>query len=477
MRPSKPWLLMAGTLMLSLSAGAQTVRLNEGYSAERLRFAIGREAMLDVESPALRDGLTWDVALALGYARNPVVLTRNEDKTRVGSLLRDRLTTTVFGGFSIGARVQIGLELPVILLNERPNAPIEGVITAPLPSIGGGGLGDLRLVPKVGLLKQSTSGFDLALLVPVTLPTGGGARYLGMPGVGVGPELAIGKPVGLVRLAVNVGAVFRTVKPVALDQRIDHELTVRLGAAYRFNLNNPNALPLELGATLLVGTSLERPFASANLNPIELKGYAAYELHNLVQAFAGVGAGLLRGYGVPDFRAFAGLKISPGAPPKAPEPLIVDSDRDGIVDQSDQCPNEPEDFDYFKDGDGCPELDNDEDGVSDATDRCRDIPGVVENGGCPDSDGDHDGVPDRIDRCPGDPEDLDAFEDEDGCPDPDNDKDGVPDIIDRCPHQPGTKAAGGCPNKNAPKTERRAPKTLRTAGIEHARLRDVRAGQ
>src|SRR5579863_2340230 len=38
-------------------------------------------------------------------------------------------------------------------------------------------------------------------------------------------------------------------------------------------------------------------------------------------------------------------------------------------------------------------------------------------------DADGDGIPDNVDKCPNDPEDKDGFEDADGCPDLDNDKD------------------------------------------------------
>ena len=40
-------------------------------------------------------------------------------------------------------------------------------------------------------------------------------------------------------------------------------------------------------------------------------------------------------------------------------------------------------------------------------------------------DSDGDGIPDDIDKCPLEPEDKDGFQDEDGCPDPDNDNDGI----------------------------------------------------
>ena len=65
----------------------------------------------------------------------------------------------------------------------------------------------------------------------------------------------------------------------------------------------------------------------------------------------------------------------------------------------------------------------------------------------PPGDRDGDGIKDNVDKCPNDPEDKDGFEDEDGCPDPDNDKDGVPDTTDKCPNEPGPPDNNGCPKK------------------------------
>ena len=66
-------------------------------------------------------------------------------------------------------------------------------------------------------------------------------------------------------------------------------------------------------------------------------------------------------------------------------------------------------------------------------------------------DRDHDGIPDDVDKCPDQPEDKDGFQDEDGCPDPDNDHDGIPDVADKCPNEPETKNGyqdeDGCPDQ------------------------------
>ena len=95
-----------------------------------------------------------------------------------------------------------------------------------------------------------------------------------------------------------------------------------------------------------------------------------------------------------------------------------DADGDGIADDVDKCPHDPEDKDGFQDADGCPDPDNDADGI-----------------------------PDKEDKCPNEPEDKDGFQDADGCPDPDNDKDGVLDAEDKCPNDPGPPDNAGCPKK------------------------------
>lgn len=148
---------------------------------------------------------------------------------------------------------------------------------------------------------------------------------------------------------------------------------------------------------------------------------------------------------------------------------VGDRDGDGYDDQADRCPDKPEDFDSFEDGDGCPDIDNDGDGILDAAewngaayvnhDRkgsrdCRDTPedkdGFEDEDGCPDEDNDGDGIPDTRDRCPNQAEDLDNFEDEDGCPEDDNDGDGILDAQDKCPNEPedidGDQDDDGCPD-------------------------------
>jgi outer membrane protein OmpA-like peptidoglycan-associated protein len=100
---------------------------------------------------------------------------------------------------------------------------------------------------------------------------------------------------------------------------------------------------------------------------------------------------------------------------------VSDRDHDGIPDDIDACPDEPEDHKGNDPNDGCP------------------MP--------PDRDGD--GIPDMYDKCPDQPEDKDGIDDGDGCPEDDADNDGVPDAVDACPKMPGKPnkdpKKNGCP--------------------------------
>ena len=67
---------------------------------------------------------------------------------------------------------------------------------------------------------------------------------------------------------------------------------------------------------------------------------------------------------------------------------IEDTDKDGVPDDLDKCPQRKEDLDGYQDEDGCPDLDNDLDGIMDEEDQCINEPetfnGYMDEDGCPD---------------------------------------------------------------------------------------------
>jgi hypothetical protein len=69
-----------------------------------------------------------------------------------------------------------------------------------------------------------------------------------------------------------------------------------------------------------------------------------------------------------------------------------DKDGDGIPDNSDACPTQPETVNGYQDSDGCPDT-------------------------VPSTDTDGDGIADHVDGCPAEAETVNGYQDLDGCPD------------------------------------------------------------
>ena len=152
------------------------------------------------------------------------------------------------------------------------------------------------------------------------------------------------------------------------------------------------------------------------------------------------------GDGIPDY-----LDKCPNTPPNVQVDAVgcpIDTDGDGVADYLDKCPNTPAGTKV--DVTGC-SIDKDGDGVADEFDKCPNTPaaayGKVDVNGCPlDTDGD--GVPDYLDKCPNTPAAAYGKVDVNGCA-LDTDGDGVADYLDKCPNTPaaafGKVGLDGCP--------------------------------
>ena len=129
-----------------------------------------------------------------------------------------------------------------------------------------------------------------------------------------------------------------------------------------------------------------------------------------------------------DYVAGLGFQYSWGGTPR-----VLDSDGDGVKDDTDQCPGTP--AGTAVDATGCPlPQDDDGDGVNNDIDKCPGTPAgaKVDATGC-ELDSDGDGVVDGRDQCPNTP--AGAKVNEQGC-ELDSDGDGVPDSQDKCPDTP-----------------------------------------
>ncbi len=189
------------------------------------------------------------------------------------------------------------------------------------------------------------------------------------------------------------------------------------------------------GQTGLVNDSLTgNTFFHGVNTPFEWQAEGRMRLGTFSRFWVGAGGGTRfdQAYGAPDFRIvlLAGFYVPLiNSDANSPEAKLerrkkwkdlheVDTDHDGIPDDIDACPTEPEDHLGNDPTDGCPmPADRDGDGIPDQYDKCPDVYAQTADG-CP-ADTDKDGIPDSVDACPREP----------GQPSPDPKKNGCPQFI------------------------------------------------
>jgi outer membrane protein OmpA-like peptidoglycan-associated protein len=499
---------LAATLAVALSLVAAAARADQpGFDLQLFHPAVDSKGYITVNASQVL-GL-WDFSFGLvgTLAAKPLYL----DAPAVGSgqpvhMHNDFLLTPTLQAALGFKYAELAVTLPVQInfggYDPKYHSPHGSNFDNSL-SYSGQGVGDIGIHLKGRFLNTSKHPVGLALLASVYVPTQGKASdFLSDGTVGVIPTAIVDKEFGRTRrfrMALNVGAhlrfggshTFKDTGQLFTDQgnnppmtqlnvcaptsngmgaaaidtgmkdsagkeiftcagagagtgqsrSLGHQLTYGLGASYAVVKDRFDVVGEVYGAAGLDG--------AANSFPLEgLLGAKVYLARNSFFSIGGGGSLIPNQTQGAQWRLFVGFVF---------EPAIGDRDGDGIKDDVDKCPDDPEDFDDFEDTDGCPDPDNDRDGILDVDDKCPNEPetknGFQDEDGCPDSvelDRDGDGIPDDVDKCPDDPEDKDGFEDEDGCPDPDNDKDGILDVDDLCPNEPedkdGFEDQDGCPD-------------------------------
>jgi outer membrane protein OmpA-like peptidoglycan-associated protein len=442
MRITRVGLLAGALAVCALPAHAQDT---DAVHLDRYRPAPSVDDGFAISRPDDRGHLLFGARLDLDYALNPLVVEdlSGDASTERGALVEHSLAAHLNLSLGLFERLVLFVGLPVGFVQE-------GEPILDLPAGDGTALGDLFVGARGRLFGEPGEIFALGLQLTVTFPTATAAnqaqRYSGESGATFWPQLLLElRPVDILRITGNVGARFRTDAPgtiVNLD--VGHELTWGANVTVTA-IEDLLDIHFEGWGSAIFDT-IGNDGARVG-TPFEVLGGLRFHPVRDLDVGIAAGTGLTRGYGSPDFRAV--LTVGWAQRPIRDPGALVDTDRDGLTDDVDECPTEPEDPDGFRDEDGCPEADNDSDGVLDNADQCpteaEDVDNFEDENGCPDPDNDQDGVLDGADGCPIVPEDADGFDDQDGCPDADNDGDGIMDVEDRCPNEAGIPELQGCP--------------------------------
>jgi len=333
-------------------------------------------------------------------------------------VMSDQVIAEFYGALPLAGLVSLGVGLPVFLTagGDQPGVGFGGFTQA-----SGAAFGDLRLSAKLRFWKKRKKGFGLGLAQDLTFPTASGAKYGGEASVTWKSTLILDWGHRGWVVALNVGYLLRKndyqVIPIIAD-----ELNLGVGLQVPLICDRLNLL-----VSWNTRTPAASPFSSQNAVGSLLLGGLKVRMWKGLHAGLIFGGGLGHLYGIPKGQISLNISWEPKV-----DYCRRDKDKDGLMDDVDQCPDVP----GPRSTGGCP--DRDKDGIIDSKDKCPDKKGPRSTGGCPDRD--RDGIIDSRDKCPDKRGPLATK----GCPD--KDKDGIIDKEDKCPDQAGLAKFKGCPD-------------------------------
>lgn len=464
-----PALLALGLLLQAAPASAQA---QKGFVLDRFDPSERGSEWFVLDSLDLRGHLRPSAGVVGAWAYNPLVV-YDRDGNYVSSLVEHQVFVHPGASLVLWNRLRAAANMPIALYQTGDPIVIGTKSYAPPSSAAG----DLRLSGDVRLFGEHGGPVTGALGVALYLPTGSREDYTSDGNVRFIPRATVAGDISIFTYSARVGYHHRALTETFERNPLGSELVFGAAAGLRVADKKVVVGPELYGSSILDSDS----FGKRRGTPIEALMGAHYTVSDF-RFGAGLGTGLTRGWGTPALRAFlsaewtpdwspdsdrdgvpnaddacpdvAGLRTNDpktnGCPPQAAPPAPSDRDGDGVADTVDACP----DVAGVKSDDpkknGCP-TDRDGDGVFDLVDACPDVPGPSSKdpkaNGCP-LDRDGDAIPDDKDACPdlaGEPSDDPL---RNGCP-PDKDGDGIYDKEDACPDAPGPAdpdpKKSGCP--------------------------------
>ncbi len=364
------------------------------------------------------------------------------------SIVRNVLALHAGAAVNLFDRLRLSVSMPLIAFVDGHSDILPNGTFYPSPSHEQA-IGDLRFAADVRLLGSYGDAFTLAAGAQVWAPTGNEATYSGDGDWRFQPRAMAAGDIGSFTYSARMGVTYRGRNDSFAGSSFGSELAFAGAAGVRLADHKVIVGPEIFGTTVFDDAFGKRS------TPTEGILGAHYSATDELRFGAGIGTGLTRGFGSPEFRALLGIEWA--------QAVVTDRDGDGIPDKDDACPDVKGVRSEEASKNGCPPeppADRDHDGILDKDDACPDVPGVAttdpKTNGCPpppppeapkDSDGD--GVLDKDDACPAEPGIASTDPKTNGCPDPDRDKDGIPNTSDACPDERGPQdpdpKRNGCP--------------------------------
>ncbi len=399
---------LALTLLVPLSAQAVP-----SLNGEMLNPTTDNGPYLVTHSTRTFKKWDWTTGITLDIAHRPIELA-GPSGGRVSGILEDIFMMHLTGAVGLLDWLQVGIDIPVALLNHTINA-VNGQDSLNLR------MSDIRVEAKLRLLDPDKHGWGIAFIPFVIAPTGSGARLVGNKSFAAGGKFAFESPDfgDRFRMALNVGYELRD-STVLFATEVDDWFLYSLAANIRVT-DYFEIIPEAFGRALA-----GEFFQNSDQSPLEVGAtMRVFFLDRRLSLDVGGGAGLVAGVGAPQWRGTMRVAYKPMQ-------RSVKYDHARIPIPNDDLTA----MDYYYLSENCPEPDQWQQGVHD--DRCEKIYELRALAG----------------KCPA-PEDWKQGVHDDACEKVyelqghDRDNDAVADFLDYCPAEAGPVENRGCPAEMA----------------------------
>jgi outer membrane protein OmpA-like peptidoglycan-associated protein len=265
---------------------------------ERFRPTADPEGGLLLSGVSIGSPWQIDFAAWVHASRNPIVRTSGDGVGRGEALVEGRVGARLQAGLNIGKRVRLAVDLPLTLYQ----GGVHPVTDEALPT---GGLGDVRLEPRVMILDPRVRPLGVAFAAPISFPTGREDALIGDLGPTIQPRVTLevrpaSKEVRRLSFAIagDFGWRFRPQTQLAGVDTAG-EFTFSVGGRW-----TPSAV-------FRVGTELAAAIGAANNSRhAEWVSWARVALGSKkrIDVLGGVALGLGPGVGTPEGRVFFGIR-------------------------------------------------------------------------------------------------------------------------------------------------------------------------
>ena len=334
-----PMAMLLGTLGAPSLAAAQEV-LDSGFDAHGFHLAAYDGDARDPYS-VFRAGRMhqWEFyATALGeYAMAPLsYVSGPKGDTTMEPVLNHLTTANLAAGLALHDRLRLDVGMPLYVFSVGPDGD-------PL----GTRIGDVRLASMIAIIRpaaETAGGLGLGLVPWVDLPTGDDTVYLGNASVAGGGALALTYEFEKLTLSGHLGYQY---KPDIFAYNIEGADSLLTALSIGYLINHNTGINFEA----LLTPPLAKNQTAGTEFPVETILSFRKRTEGGGHFSAGVAGALTDGAGAAPLRLFLG-----GGFGKIEVPIPADLDGDGIPNNEDECFDDPEIVNGYKDDDGCPDF-------------------------------------------------------------------------------------------------------------------------